>query len=122
MDEKKRESAFSFFRKNGWLLLMLAAGVLLLLLPARPSEKEDDSPAPLTEAEQRLAGALARTEGVGQVYVLLSEKTGREEGYVGAVVVCAGAGDPQVQLRVVETVSAFTGLGSNKIVVQKMIS
>ena len=41
---------------------------------------------------------------------------------IGAVVVCQGAADPGVQLRIVETVSAFTGLGSNRIVVQKMIS
>lgn len=33
----------------------------------------------------------------------------------GALVVCAGGGDPQVRLRLVEAVSALTGLGSDRI-------
>lgn len=121
MSDAKREETLSFFRKNSWLLLMLAAGVLLLLPSSGGGEKTDKNSI-LTADEQRLSGALARMEGVGEVYVLLAEKPGREEGYAGAVVVCSGAPDPGVQLRVVETVSAFTGLGSNRIVVQKMIS
>jgi len=35
--------------------------------------------------------------------------------YQGALVVCEGAGDPAVKLKLVEAVSALTGLGSNKI-------
>lgn len=122
MDETKRRDLPAFFRKNSLLLLMLAAGVLLLLLPSSAANDTKDGSGLLNEAEQRLAGALSKMEGVGQVYVLLSENPGREEGYAGAVVVCTGAPDPQVRLRIVETVGAFTGLGSNKIVVEKMIS
>ena len=33
----------------------------------------------------------------------------------GALVVCPGGGDPQVRLRLVEAVSALTGLGSDRI-------
>ena len=120
MSEAKKTEALSFLRKNIWLLLMLAAGILLLL-PGSSDRKGNETEI-LTEEEQRLSGALSRMEGVGEVYVLLAEKPGREEGYSGAVVVCTGAPDPVVQLRIIETVSAFTGLGSNRIVVQKMIS
>ncbi len=40
--------------------------------------------------------------------------------YLGAVVVCAGADDPAVQLAVVDAVSKATGLGANQISVLKM--
>lgn len=39
--------------------------------------------------------------------------------YQGALVVCEGAGDPAVKLKLVEAVSALTGLGSNKISICK---
>ena len=35
--------------------------------------------------------------------------------FQGALVVCSGGGDPAVRLRVVEAVSALTGLGSDRI-------
>ena len=35
--------------------------------------------------------------------------------YQGALVVCSGGGDPSVRLRVVEAVSALTGLGADRI-------
>ena len=40
--------------------------------------------------------------------------------YLGAVVVCDGADSAAVQLRVMQAVSALTGLGSDKISVIKM--
>ena len=40
--------------------------------------------------------------------------------YLGAVVICQGADDPEVRLSVVNAVSKATGLGANKISVLKM--
>ena len=40
--------------------------------------------------------------------------------YRGALVVCDGADDPQVKLDIVSSVSALTGLGTDKITVVKM--
>lgn len=40
--------------------------------------------------------------------------------YQGAVIVCQGAGDPQVRLAVVQAVRSVTGLTSDKITVLKM--
>lgn len=40
--------------------------------------------------------------------------------YLGAVVLCQGAGDPVVKLSVVEAVSKITGLSANQICVLKM--
>ena len=39
--------------------------------------------------------------------------------YQGALVVCSGGDDPSVRLRIVEAVSALTGLGADKISVCK---
>lgn len=40
--------------------------------------------------------------------------------YLGAIVVCEGAGDPSVQYAIVDAVSKITGLGANRISVLKM--
>ena len=115
-----REELRRFLKNNAWLAVLLLAGVFLLL----PGEKarEERRPETATPEELRLSAALSRMEGVGETCVLLAEKPGREQGYMGAVVVCPGAGQPEVRMRIVETVCAFTGLGSHQIVVQKMIS
>ena len=113
-----REELWSFVRKNVWLFLLLAAGVILLLPGGRARDAPDE--AAFTNEELRLEHALAHMQAVGEVCVLLAEKPGREPGYQGAVVVCAGADSPEVRLRIVETVAAFTGLGSHQIVVQAM--
>ncbi|MBR6114223.1 MAG: hypothetical protein IKQ10_03480 [Oscillospiraceae bacterium] len=120
MGEKKWPAVKAFLVKNSALVVLLCVGVGLLLIPT--SAETAPAAGGCTEAELRLSGALSRMEGVGEAYVLLAEKPGRGEGYAGAVVVCPGASDPGVRLRIVETVGAFTGLGSNHIVVQKMIS
>ena len=111
----------AFLQNNRWVILLFLAGALLLLLPSRKTGQEQEENV-FTQEEQRLSQALEFMDGVGKTCVLLSGGTGRNEHFTGAVVVCQGAADPGVQLRIVETVSAFTGLGSNRIVVQKMIS
>ena len=65
---------------------------------------------------------LSKIDGVGNVYALLSEEPNRRGEYTGAVVVCCGAGSPDTRLRVIQAVSAFTGLGSNRIIVEELIS
>ncbi len=40
--------------------------------------------------------------------------------YLGAIIVCQGADDPNVRLAIVEAVSKVTGLGANRISVLKM--
>lgn len=60
--------------------------------------------------------------------VILSQGSGREEAvvvqqlspqYQGALVVCSGGDDPETRLRLVEAVSALTGLGADKISICK---
>lgn len=103
----------------------------------------------LADQEARLENLLSQISGVGNVSVLLSLTGGVEREYavseeeilvvssgsgtqnavevrtvypeyLGAVIVCEGASSPQVRLEVTQAVSAFTGLGSDKITVTKM--
>ena len=112
-------AAATFLRNNRWVILLLLAGMLLLLLPKRQADA-GEAESIFTSAEERLSAVLGVMDGVGEVRVLLSGGVGRNEEFTGAVVVCRGADDPAVRLRIVEAVSAFTGLGTNRIVVQKM--
>ena len=119
------------FARNKYVLLVLALGLLLLLLP-RSFGSSAETPAtvsappagtgagdplevsgiPLDTESERLAALLGGIRGVGDARVLLSK--------AGAVVVCAGANDAVVRLEVTNAVSAYTGLGTDKIVVMKM--
>ncbi|MCD8389255.1 MAG: hypothetical protein LUC21_03710 [Oscillospiraceae bacterium] len=115
--------------KNKYVLLVLTLGSLLLLLPRTATEDGtadasavafstgegndlDTSGIPLDTESVRLAALLSQIEGVGEATVLLSA--------AGAVVVCTGAESPSVRLNVTNAVSAYTGLGSDKITVMKL--
>lgn len=107
--------------KNKYVLAVLVLGLVLLLLPRTAESASAGSGAgspleasgiPLDTESSRLAELLARIDGVGDAAVLLSER--------GAVVVCAGAESARVRLAVINAVSAYTGLGSDKITVMKM--
>lgn len=114
----------SMLQKKSVLIVLLAAGLLLLLWPKLSSgsgtagKNEDVS----TTEEKRLCAVLSKIDGVGEVYALLSEEPNRRGEYTGAVVVCSGARSPDIRLRVIQAVSAFTGLGSNRIIVEELIS
>ena len=120
----ERKSALSsILQKKSVLIFLLAGGLLLLLGPkssgSGSAEKNEDV---FTNEEKRLCAVLSKIDGVGNVYALLSEETNRRGEYTGAVVVCSGAGSPDTRLRVIQAVSAFTGLGSNRIIVEELIS
>ena len=103
----------------------------------------------LAEQEERLESTLSCVAGAGKVKVLLSLRStvSRElaesgEGvliisagsagespvelyysypaYLGAVILCEGADNPAVSLGITQAVSAFTGLGANRIEIMKM--
>jgi len=102
----------------------------------------------VTNEEARLAAELGKIRGVGRVSVLLSVKGSAERElaenkdgtlivsengeekvvdlyyvnpkYMGAVIVCDGAGSADVRLEVTRAVAAYTGLDTNKITVMGM--
>ncbi len=110
--------------KNKFVLLVLCLGLLLLLLPRRtsapgaaavPADAGDPLKAsgiPLDRECVRLAALLSGIRGVGAAEVLLSAN--------GCVVVCDGADSAEVRWNVTDAVSAYTGLGSDRISVMKM--
>jgi stage III sporulation protein AG len=74
-------------------------------------------------AERELApggedGSLVISEGGGAESAV--DLYYRYPAYLGAVVVCRGADNAAVRLQIVEAVSVFTGLGADKISVNKM--
>ena len=108
--------------KYVWLVLIL--GLALLLLPRRTAPETEAAGAigrgdalessgiPLDTESERLAAFLEEISGVGETRCLLSAE--------GAVVVCAGGADAAARYLVTNAVSAYTGLGSDKITVMKM--
>lgn len=115
--------------RNKYVLAVVVLGLALLLLP-RASDRSGEASAasyaataglgddlassgiPLDTESRRLEEFLGAIRGVGDARVLLSRE--------GAVVVCAGGGDAGVRLEVTRAVSAYTGLGSDRITVIKM--
>ena len=113
--------------KNKYVWLVLALGLFLLLLPGRTAQSTPEavperaagvgdalpsSGIPLDTESERLAALLSEIKGVGDASVLLSGS--------GAVVVCSGGDSPTARYLVTNAVSAYTGLGSDKITVMKM--
>ena len=163
---KKLRSALDKYK---YVLLVILVGVLLLTLPIFGGDESNDATAAagsgkatfdLEEMEKKVADALSKIDGAGNVTVVLTVKTGArqvlaEDGessqkgddaecststvvvsqgsgyqevvavqeifpqFQGALVVCAGGSNPAVKLKLVEAVSALTGLGSNKISICK---
>ncbi len=108
--------------KNKYVLVVAALALVLIFLPSgrdkelaaasgQGSALESSGIALDTESE-RLSAFLSEMEGVGEARVLLSAE--------GAVVICRGADESAVRLCVTNAVSAYTGLGSDKIRVIKM--
>ena len=90
--------------KYKYPLIVLIVGLVLLLIPGGSAKSSSDAG---LSNEQRLAAILESSRGVGSANVLISEH--------GAVVVCDGAADPEVKLRVVKSVEAYTGLSCDEI-------
>lgn len=106
--------------KNKYVLPVLALGLLLIFLPSGEGEQErsgqgsklESSGIPMDTEGERMGEFLSAIEGVGVCRVLLSSE--------GAVVACSGAEDAAVRLCVINAVSSYTGLGSDKISVIKL--
>ena len=95
--------------KNKYVLLVLALGLVLLLLPSGGGSAADSSVSVVSQTGDELTRLLSEIEGVGEVYSLVSD--------YGAVIVCDGASGAQTRLNVINAVSAYTGLGSDRICV-----
>lgn len=112
----KTEEIKSFLKEYRPVILIVLLGLLLFLLPTGSGGSTGDK-ADYSDKEEKLSEVLSRIEGVGECRVLLQEAGKNEKG--GALVVCDGADSPGVCLAVKKAVAAYTGLGSNRIVILK---
>ena len=80
-----------------------AAAVIVIILEGRYK---------LIVGIEALAELLSKTQGVGKAQVLISES--------GVVVACSGASNASVRLDMIRAVSAYTGFGSDKIIILKL--
>lgn len=106
------EQVSGWFQKSGtvkYILLAVAAGLILLLWPSGDAGADGTAAA---GEETRLEAVLTQIQGVGRAELLLSEK--------GAVIVCEGADDAGVCLRITQAVRCYTGLGADKVQIFKM--
>ena len=90
-------------------LLILLIGVALMLFPGTGSKQ---AAIPSADENALLQQVLSCTEGVGDARVIVSEN--------GVVVVCHGAEDAKVRLDIIKAIGAYTGFGSDKIIILKM--
>ena len=94
--------------KYKYPLLILLIGLALLLIPG--AEKQS---APIPEVPQEeLAALLSRVQGVGEARVLISDS--------GVIVACSGAANASVRLDMIRAVAAYTGFGSDRIIILKL--
>ena len=119
MKAKDENTAARLLEKNKALFLILLLGIVLLAIPGKTGDARNapGEKAQFDDDEEKLCAVLEQIDGCGRVYVLL--RPGRD-GDGGAVVVCDGAESASVTLEIVRAVSAYTGLGSNRIIVLKM--
>lgn len=101
--------------------IVLALGLILIFLGGR-----SDNTTSKTEisAEERIATACSGVEGVGECRVYLyysdSDKRNDTEKIESVIVVCEGADSVEVRLRLTKMLSAFFGIGSNRVRIEKM--
>lgn len=94
--------------KYKYPLIILILGLVLLLLPSGAgSGLEADS------GDYLLQQVLACSKGVGDARLISSEN--------GVVIVCEGANDAAVRLEIIRAVGSYTGFGSDKITILKMV-
>ena len=87
--------------------IILLVGIMLMLMPTGTKKSEGGKAGNTDFAE-----LLSSIEGVGEAKVLISES--------GVVVVCKGAANATVRLKVTNAVRSYTGFSTEKITILKM--
>ena len=107
-------------RELVWVLLLLVLAVTLIAVGSvgRSETEEDDS------YEARVADICNSIDGVGRCRVMIyyGEPSSRysDKKVEGIVVVCDGAGSVDVRRRLTEALSSFFGIGSNRVIIERM--
>ena len=114
MTEKKWFGRMREAGASKYLMLALFAALILLLYGMKPESEKTSEKTPL---ETRLSDVLSQIEGAGRVSAMVTET---EEGILGVLIVCEGAENLTVRLRVQEAARTLLGVENEKIGVVKM--
>ncbi|GHU60705.1 hypothetical protein FACS1894171_2540 [Clostridia bacterium] len=120
LEEAKIESALQEIRGVGRVkatLSLKSGGETIYANEVRSSSKFDGSALSASSEDLEYQPALVSRPSGGQEPLVIKYVYPE---YKGALIVCDGADDPTVKLRVVDAVSSLLGLGSDKIIVLKM--
>lgn len=99
------------------IAIVLTLGLALIFLGNLSKEKTLES----EEAgiEERLTVLCSGVDGVGDCSVLVYYTPSSDE-VESVIVICEGADDARVRLRLTEMLSSFFGIGANRIRIEKM--
>lgn len=89
------------------------AGDVTVVLTVRSGTRQILAQDTKTSSQENSADTVIVSKGSGTEDPVVLQQVYPQ--YQGALVVCPGAGEPAVRLKLVEAVSALTGLGANKI-------
>lgn len=95
-------------QKYKYPLIIFALGLLFILFPT-----EQKTAVSAESKDVLLQQVLACSKGVGEAKLISSEN--------GVVISCEGANNAQVRLDIIRAVSSYTGFGSDKITILKMV-
>ena len=108
-------------KETVWLLLLLILAVVFIVIG---SSVNDGADAVDDSYESRVADICNSIEGVGKCRVLIyyTEPSSRysDQKVEGIVVVCEGGGSVEVRRRLTEALSSFFGIGSNRVIIERM--
>ena len=110
---------FKYFKDKGNLPLIIAAltlGVALLFI----GNVEREAPKEEVGMEERIAAACSEVVGVGECEVLIHYSAAKSGEVESVIVICDGGDSVEVRSRLTSMLSAFFGIGANRIrVVEK---
>ena len=110
--ERRLEEALSQIQGVG------EADVILTLKSGPQKILAQDSETSISErGTEASVSSVLISRGSGEENAIVVQQLSPQ--YQGALVICSGGDDPEVRLRLVEAVSALTGLGADKISVCK---
>ena len=99
------------------IAVVLALGLVLVFIGSSSRDKPVES---RTGVEDRLAELCSGVDGVGECSVLVYFTSSDESEVESVIVICEGADNVDVRLRLTEMLSSFFGIGSNRIRIEKM--
>ena len=119
LEESKLENALSNIYGAGRVhvtLSLKAGGETIYAMDERSSERLESEPSSSSADLDKKPSLVSKQSG-GQEALVIKHLYPE---YKGALIICDGADDSSVKLKITEAASSLLGLGSDKIVVVKM--